>query len=379
MTSFQSLRRRRAMTVIAAGAMLPFAAVGVRAQGGGLSRDFYRRMTVVDAKCFLREGDPRLPADAPLSRDFAAAARASGLTLISSTMGGSGTMERLAAAIKAADAKIAGRGDTVMKVLAGADIKAAKTRGVMGVAYDVQGTNEIGDDAGNVARLKDLGIRTVQLTYNLHARTGDGCIVPEDGGLTDFGRDVIGEINRRKLLLDLSHVGKRTAAEAVAAAVAPPAITHAGCDALTPHPRHVPDATLRALADKGGVFGLYFMPYLRVKGQADKEDLMRHIEHAIDVCGEDHVGIGTDGDVPPLNLTPEYRENWCRNVYEPRVNSGVVAPNEGCDIFNYVPDYNAADRYYLLGDDLVRRGHSTARVEKILGANFARLFTDVWA
>lgn len=376
MTAFVPLRRRTALKFMAAAALTPAAA---RAQANGLSRDQYRKMTVIDAKGFLREGDPRIPPGAPLSANFLTAASASGLTMISATQGGSGTMEALVASTKRADGLIAGSKGALVKVLTAADIAAAKAKGALGVAYDVQGTSEIGKDAANAARLKELGIRTVQLTYNLKALTGDGCIVPEDGGLTAFGRDVIAEIERLRLLLDLSHVGKRTAADAVAASKAIPAITHAGCDAVTPHPRHVPDATLRALAEKGGVFGLYFMPYLRVKGQADKEDLIRHIEHAIKVCGEDHVGIGTDGNVPQLELTPEYREYWRKDVYEPRVKNGTVAPNEGADIFNYIPEYNPADRYYLLGDDLVRRGHSTARVEKILGGNFARLYRTVWA
>lgn len=380
MSGLKLLDRRAALVLMAAGtvpAVLPWS--GAAAQAAGLSRDRYRQMTVVDAKCFLREADPRIPDTAALSEDFISSARTSGLTLISSTMGGSSSMARLETATKNAAARISSRSDVMMQVLTAADARAAKARGRVGVAFDVQGTNEIGNDAGNVARLKDLGIRTVQLTYNLKTATGDGCMVPEDGGVTAFGRDVVAEINRLRLLLDVSHVGKRTAAEAVALSAAPPAITHAGCDAVLAHPRHVPDTTLRALADKGGVFGIYLMPYLRAQGQADKEDVLRHIEHAVNVCGEDHVGIGTDGGIPPLDLTPDYREYWRTEVYEPRVRSGVVAPNEGADIFNYVPEYNAADRYYLIGDDLVSRGHSVARVEKILGGNFARLYQDVWA
>jgi len=335
-------------------------------------------MTVIDAKCFLNDSDPTVAAGG-MSDDLAAAARASGLRVISSTMGGSGSMEDLTAAIDDANTRIASRPQMFMRVLQASDIEEARRTGRIGVAYDVQGTAEIGSDAGGVARLKELGIRTVQLTYNLHSATGDGCMVPEDKGMTVFGRDVVAEINRLGLLLDASHVGKRTAAEAIVASTRPPAITHAGCDALMPHPRHVPDSTLRLLADKGGVFGIYLMPYLVEKGQAHKEDVLRHIEHAINVCGEDHVGIGTDGGIPPLDLTPEYREYWRTQVYEPRVEQGVAAPNEGADIFNYIPEYNAADRYYLIGDDLMRRGHSVARVEKILGANFARLYGEVWA
>jgi len=377
------LTRRNVIAMLAAGSAAPLTGCLSARRGGGsipgLSREDYGRMTVIDAKCFLRESNPRTSLPQGLSDSLVTAARASGLTMISATMGGSGLMEETARAIADMDARIASQPDTFMRVLTASELHAAKQSRRIGISYDVQGTAEIGADAAGVARLRDLGVRTVQLTYNLRTAAGDGCLVPDDGGLTDFGRQVIGEINRLGLLLDLSHAGQRTAADAVAATTAAPAITHAGCFEVTRHPRHVPDSTLRLLADKGGVFGIYLMPYLRPLGQADREDVLRHIEHAIDVCGEDHVGIGTDGGIPPLDLTPDYRDYWRTEVYEPRVQSGVVAPNEGADIFNYVPEYNSVDRYHRIGDDLVRRGHSTARVEKILGANFARLYGQVWA
>jgi membrane dipeptidase len=203
-------------------------------------------------------------------------------------------------------------------------------------------------------------------------------MVPKDGGITEFGRAVVAEVNRLKMLIDFSHVGHRTAADGIAASTRPPAITHSGCYDLTPHPRNMPDAQMRALADKGGVFGIYLMCYLVTRGQEHKDDVLRHIEHAIQVCGEDHVGIGTDGVVPPLVLDKAYRDYWRTEVYEPRVKNGTVAPNEGADIFNYTPEYNVSDRYALIGDDLIRRGHSLARVEKILGGNFARLYSEAW-
>ena len=335
-------------------------------------------MTVIDAKTRLDDPDPHAPRDPPISSTLAEATTVSGLTLISETVGGAYPLADLFDRVKRVDAVIATRPDKYMRVLTGADLRAAKASGRMGIAYDIQGTAELGDDPAMVARLKDAGVRTVQLTYNLHTATGDGCMVANDAGLTDFGRAVVAEANRLGLLIDVSHVGHRTAADAVAVSAASPALTHGGCYDVTPHPRNMPDAVLRALADKGGVFGIYLMPYLRAQGQADKGDVLRHIEHALQVCGEDHVGLGSDGVIPPLNLTPEYRAYWRKDVYEPRVRDGVVAPNEGPDIFNYVPDYNSAERYYRIGDDLIRRGHSLARVEKILGGNFARLFGEVW-
>lgn len=368
------LTRRSTLAVLAAAAAMPARA----ATAVTLPRDLFRRMSVIDAKTRLDDADPHAPADPPISNALAAATAASGLTLISETIGGSSTLEALVARAKRVDAAIATRPDQYLRVNTAADLRAAKDSGRMGIAYDIQGTAELGDDPALVAWLKGAGVRTVQLTYNLHSAAGDGCMVANDAGITHFGRAVVAEVNRLGLLIDVSHVGHRTAAGVVAASAAPPALTHGGCYDVTPHPRNMPDAVLKTLADKGGVFGIYLMPYLRRQGQADKADVLRHIEHAIRVCGEDHVGIGSDGVIPPLDLTPAYREYWRTEVYEPRVRTGVVAPNEGADIFNYVPEYNTAERYYMIGDDLVRRGHSVARVEKILGGNFARLFAQVW-
>ena len=118
---------------------------------------------------------------------------------------------------------------------------------------------------------------------------------------------MVARINRNNILLDLSHAGQRTQAEGIAASTAPPAITHSGCRALTDHPRNTYDAEMRALAEKGGVFGIYLMPFIRVRGQPVQEDLLRHLDHAVNVCGEDHVGIGTDNPFLGYEINDETR------------------------------------------------------------------------
>jgi membrane dipeptidase len=134
---------------------------------------------------------------------------------------------------------------------------------------------------------------------------------------------------------------------------------------------------LKALADKGGVAGIYFMPYLRVKGQQTAADVIAHLEHAVQVMGEDHVGLGTDGSISGVDLTPEYRKKYAE-ANALRKSSGIAAPNENDDVFTFAPDLNTPRRFETLADMLLSRGWSTTRVEKILGANFARLFSEVW-
>jgi membrane dipeptidase len=178
-------------------------------------------------------------------------------------------------------------------------------------------------------------------------------------------------------VLDLSHAGRRTISQGIAASKAPMAITHTGCRALVDVPRNTDDSSLRALADRGGVAGIYFMPFLRSSGQPHAEDLIRHLEHAVDVCGEDHVGLGTDG-VTTATVINDATRKLQREFVEQRRKAGVAAPGEDPDVFNIVSEYNEPRRFLHLADDLARRGWTAARIDKILGANFARLFTSVW-
>ncbi len=144
------------------------------------------------------------------------------------------------------------------------------------------------------------------------------------------------------------------------------AITHTGCRALVDVPRNTHDRELKALADRGGVVGIYFMPFLRASGQPHAEDLIRHLEHAVNVCGEDHVGLGTDGGISGIKLDEKYAA-FQRKFFEDRQKAGIAAPGEAADVFNLVPEYNDARRFFTLANDLTERGWPAKRVEKILG------------
>jgi membrane dipeptidase len=264
-----------------------------------------------------------------------------------------------------------------IKGLSLADLRAAKAAGKVAIVYNFQDTTPLEGDVSRIATFKALGLRVLQLTYNKRNLAGDGCLERANAGLSDFGRQAIAEIERQKLLLDLSHSGQRTTAEGIAEAKAPPAITHTGCRELVDLPRNMFDAELRALADKGGVAGIYLMPFLRLKGQPGREDLIRHIEHAVKVCGEDHVGIGTDNPLMGYTIDDKARKQQ-REFFEDRTRRGIAAPGEAADVFNLVEGYNDAPRYANLAADLSRRGWSSARIDKVLGGNFVRLFGEVW-
>jgi membrane dipeptidase len=166
-------------------------------------------------------------------------------------------------------------------------------------------------------------------------------------------------------------------AEAAAHAKRPLVISHTAARALTDHPRNTADATIKAVADKGGVVGVYFMPFLTLDSQPKGSDLVRHIEHVANVAGEDGVGLGSDNGVLPFEITEEARKQN-REWNAQRVKAGIAAPGEGPDVFPMVADYNSVDRYRRLAADLAKRGWSQSRLEKLFGGNFLRVYREAW-
>lgn len=325
--------------------------------------------------------EPDLPPDAGLSPQALADVKASGVTAVNLTVGsvgnGPGKFEETITAIAFAEQQIAEHDGHFMKVLASRDLRAAKATGRMGLIYGFQDTSPLDGQLERLAMFHRLGVRIVQPCYNRRNLMGDGCLEPANAGLSTLGRELISEMGRLKILLDLSHAGARTQSEAIAAAQAPMAITHTGCRALVDVPRNTHDSELKALAGRGGVVGIYFMPFLRAAGQPHAEDVIRHLEHAVNVCGEDHVGLGTDGGISGIKLDAKYAA-FQRQFFESRAKAGIAAPGEAADVFNLIPEYNDVRRFATLANDLADRGWTARRIEKILGANFARLFGEVW-
>lgn len=266
----------------------------------------------------------------------------------------------------------------LLHVGASGDIAAAHAGGRVGLVLGMQDTVALGADASRLDALHEAGLRVVQLTYNGRNRVGDGCLVPDDRGLSAFGHEVLARAEDTGLLVDLSHSSRRTCLDALEAARRPLAITHTGCMAIAANPRNKTDAELRAVAEGGGVVGIYFMPFLREAGQPMARDVIRHIEHALHVCGEDHVGIGTDGRVGAVVPDAAYRKAFADTI-RMRREAGISAPGEREDVFIFIPDLNTPRRYQVLAQQLAQRGHGRARIEKLLGLNMLRVMEQAWA
>lgn len=320
--------------------------------------------------------------DAPYSPAMVANARASGITAVNVTVSvggptGAASFENTIRGLAFLEREVNAHPDAFLQVRTAADIRRAKDTQRMGLIAGFQDGTMLESDVSRVDLFHNLGVRIIQLTYNVRNLIGDGCLEPGNAGLSNFGRQVVARMNERGLLVDTSHCGRQTTLDAIAHSTRPVAATHSGCAALNDVPRSKTDEQLRALAAKGGVIGIYMMPFLRASGQPVAEDLIRHIEHAVKVCGEDHVGIGSDLSTTPLDLTPEFRRMHAEFVRQRR-RQGISAPGEHEEVYNYVADLNVPRRCELIADALAAKGHSAGRIEKILGLNWLRLFGDAW-
>ena len=308
-------------------------------------------------------------------------AKASGLCAFNHTLGYVfGEQEPFEFSIKEIgiwDALIRRHSDSLCKVYSVDDIRKAKAQGKVGVIYGFQNAAMMGNDASRVALFANLGVKVIQLTYNPRNQLGDGSMVKENHGLTEFGRNVVHELNQNKVMVDLSHSGEQTCLDALAVSKQPIIISHTGCRSVTDLPRNKTDRELKLVAERGGFVGIYFMPFLALGRQPMAADLIAHIERAIQICGEDHVGIGTDGSVPQIDDMPAYMDALKKEVEQRRA-TGIGAAGERADIVKFLPDLVGVKKFIKLAELLEQRGHSSARIEKILGLNFLRAAENIW-
>jgi membrane dipeptidase len=313
------------------------------------------------------------------------AARASGLTAVLFSIGPSGRywnndaqFEKMKAQLAHVRAVVNANPAAFRIISEAADLKRAHEAQQLGLIPRFQGSEPIGEDLDRVALFRELGIRVVQITHNRRNLAGDGSTEPGNAGLSNFGHRLIERLNDEKVVVDLAHGSQRTIADGILASKKPVLVSHTGCRALADLPRNTGDAELRAMAERGGVAGIIFWPYLRTDTQPMAIDVIRHIEHAINVCGEDHVGIGTDGGIAPIARTPQFEKDNRENVAG-MIEDGIFESGRPADLYMFIPDLNVANRFEVLAHLLAKRGHTDARIEKILGGNFARVFAEVWA
>jgi membrane dipeptidase len=244
-----------------------------------------------------------------------------------------------------------------------ADIHAAKASGQLAVVFDIEGMGAVADQPELVNVYSALGVRWMLVAYNQNNRAGGGCH-DEDGGLTDFGRRVIAQMNACGMLVCCSHTGERTALEVMAESQAPVLLTHSNAQAVFQHPRNVSDRLLRACAATGGVVGLNGLGIFLGDNDASVPRFMRHLRHVVDTIGPQHVGLGLD-----YVFDQQEMDDWLASP------SNTWPPGYG-----YVPGVRMLPPEVLpeLVDAMLALGWRDADVRGVVGGNWLRVAEQVW-
>lgn len=335
------------------------------------ARALYRSALILD--CNSAPPEERLP----LPQAELDALRGSGIDVIKYSLGGiNDDFQRTVAAIAQVQKLIEAHPAYFTQVRTAADFARAKSESRLGIIFSFESAEMLQGKLESLELFRNLGVRVMQLSYNRKSPFAAGVMEPEGGGLTPLGREAVAEMNRLGVAIDLSHANAATTTDVLTLAGKPPVMTHAGCAAIHPHPRNKSDEQLRSLADRGGVIGIFDLPYLTASPrQPTVDDYLAHLEHALRIAGEDHVGIGSDVGVLPRDLSEKGMAELQKELEQRRA-SGLGAPEE--DRPPYVVGLNTPRRIEVITDQLLRRGYPPAVVEKVIGANFARVFADIW-
>ncbi|MGQ0734822.1 MAG: dipeptidase [Acidobacteriota bacterium] len=375
----EPLTRREFGAAVACVALLPARRPAItEASGGQAGADIpslYRRAIVIDALANPGTMNVPWPPRGPLSQKQRNAIRESGITALNVTVSAD-TFEASTRNIALWTGEADRYPDLLSIVRRHGDIEHAKKGGTLGLILGFQNTEMLERDLSRLDVFHRLGVRIIQLTYNDRNIVGDGCLEPGDAGLSAYGRQVVERMNTLGIAVDLSHCGTRTTADGIAASTKPPLITHSGCREVYRHPRSKEDRELKAMADKGGVIGIYFMPFIGPGPGAPTLDmLMRQVEHALKVCGADHVGLGSDLSTAPIEETPDY-VGAHKAFVQSRAARGISAPDEARPLF--IPELNHPRRIEGVVRAMMQKGHSAGVIEKVIGANFHRVLKEIW-
>jgi membrane dipeptidase len=271
------------------------------------------------------------------------------------------------------------------------DILDAHAAGRHTIIHNMQNTDPLDEQLDRVQSFYGLGVRILQITYNLRNRFGDGCLERRDGGLSRLGEQLVGLLNDLGILIDLSHCSDETVLDALEASNRPIACTHTSIRAISGHARAKPDHVLRRVGESGGYIGILLVPFFIVPpdgdpraaaeglppGNATLEMMVDHIEYALNIAGSDAVGIGTDWSKP---FQDALRVTGGDGLAQRSQTSGFDwvgwRPGDRYSREVYTAGFESWDFWPNITRVMLRRGLSEETVEKVLGKNFIRVFAD---
>jgi membrane dipeptidase len=222
----------------------------------------------------------------------------------------------------------------------------------------------------------NVGIRMIQLTYNLRNLSGDGCTERYQSGLSQFGVKVVEKMNELGMIVDTGHCGVQTTLDAVEVSKTPVAASHTSCRSVYDHPRGKSDEELQAIAEKGGFIGVYTHPAFITKGgRGTVKDFLDHVDYLVKLVGVDHVGIGTDcWDISNISdmlvdaMDKEVGRFWTGFTKEHEISRWVHPPKTGPLAWSNWPSLTIG---------LISRGYSDQEIKKIIGENFLNIFREI--
>jgi membrane dipeptidase len=275
--------------------------------------------------------------------------------------------------------------DSLMHATRADDIRRAKKERKHAILYNFQNTIPLGGgvdwerELDHLDLFYGLGVRIIQLTYNLRNFVGDGCTERYESGLSHFGAAVVERMNDLGILVDTGHCGYQTTLDAVEASNTPVIASHTGCRGVYDYPRSKTDEELQVIAEKGGYVGIYAYDHFLAKEGGTITDFLDHINYAVNLIGVDHIGIGTDAFIHPKmperlleemdQDEPRWNGFWVHDWLEASALAvALIEARVGSLAWTNWP-------YFTVG--LVSRGYSDQEIQKIIGENFLRVLEKV--
>lgn len=307
----------------------------------------------------------------PMTEQMKADFRASNIHLMHNAtgIGGPGARDAVLSYFAGWSGWLARHSDLFRLIGSVEDIHKTKADGKVGVMMGVQNAEHFASP-DDVQYFYDLGQRCAQLTYNTQNLLGSGATDRVDGGLSDFGAQIVAAMNRSGMLVDVSHCGPLTTLDAIEASDGPISITHSNCKALNDHPRLKSDEAIIKLAKRDGVMGMTGVRMF-VKGDEPTtiEHFVDHIDHAVKLVGIDHVGIGTDADLYGYDAMSPTTIAAMQKAVGPLYGFREKTDIEGLD---------HPQKMFDLTETLLNRGYGADNIKAILGGNFLRLLEVAW-
>lgn len=372
-------RRRLLKGAVTAALMLPMVNVGRCSVFAATPRKYsaraiklVERSLVIDMLAPLKLDFTPAAYALPLTEQQATMFRESGITGFHHAFGIRGPQAfESALSFMAGWQGFAGRNSGVFSLVGRVeDLDHAKAQRKIAVIMGIQNAEQF-RQAADVKKFYQIGLRCCQLTYNTQNLIGSGSTDRIDGGVSDFGVEIIKAMNEVGMLVDVSHCGDRTTLDAIDISAVPIAITHSNCRALNNHPRLKTDEAIRKLAARGGVMGITGVRnFVRDREPTTVEHIVDHIDHVVKLVGIEHVGIGSDADLNGYDDMPPDQLAKLRASYKSNYAFREKLDTDG---------YDHPKKIFDLTEALIGRGYSDENIAAVLGGNFRRLLGGTWA